>query len=208
MALMGAILGVVGLGLVIRPLKPFLVADHPVLLEFRTGDLVVIGAAAAFARIGEAPLWLVVVAGAVGMVKFDWLAWWAGRQWGAGIIRIFTTSERVQRHAAQATERNPWIVRLAVVIAVLPGIPTAVVYAAAGWTRMRLTTFLLLDLVGAVVITTVVAGLGYSLGQRAVDVVLTIDRYASVVSLTMITVALLVPVVKGRIQRKRILPKG
>jgi len=208
MALMGAILGVVGLGLVIRPLKPFLVADHPVLLEFLTCDLVVIGAAAAFARIGEAPLWLVVVAGAVGMVKFDWLAWWAGRQWGAGIIRIFTTSERVQRHAAQATERNPWIVRLAVVIAVVPGIPTAVVYAAAGWTRMRLTTFLLLDLVGAVVITTVVAGLGYSLGQRAVDVVLTIDRYASVVSLTMITVALLVPVVKGRIQRKRILPKG
>ena len=208
MALMGAILGVVGLGLVIRPLKPFLVADHPVLLEFLTGDLVVIGAAAAFARIGEAPLWLVVVAGAVGMVKFDWLAWWAGRQWGAGIIRIFTTSERVQRHAAQATERSPWIVRLAVVIAVLPGIPTAVVYAAAGWTRMRLTTFLLLDLVGAAVITTVVAGLGYSLGQRAVDVVLTIDRYASVVSLTMITVALLVPVVKGRIQRKRVLPKG
>ena len=208
MALMGAILGVVGLGLVIRPLKPFLVADHPVLLEFLTGDLVVIGAAAAFARIGEAPLWLVVVAGAVGMVKFDWLAWWAGRQWGAGIIRIFTTSERVQRHAAQATERNPWIVRLAVVIAVLPGIPTAVVFAAAGWTRMRLTTFLLLDLVGAAVITTVVAGLGYSLGQRAVDVVLTIDRYASVVSLTMITVALLVPVVKGRIQRKRVLPKA
>jgi uncharacterized membrane protein YdjX (TVP38/TMEM64 family) len=142
------------------------------------------------------------------MVKFDWLAWWAGRQWGAGIIRIFTTSERVQRYAAQATERNPWIVRLAVVIAVLPGIPTAVVYAAAGWTRMRLATFLMLDLVGAVVMTAVVAGLGYGLGQRAVDVVLTIDRYASVVSLTMITVALLVPVAKGRIQRKRVSPRG
>jgi membrane protein DedA with SNARE-associated domain len=201
---MGAILGVVGLGLVIRPFKPFLIADHPVLLEFLTGDLVVIGAAAAFARIGEAPLWLVVVAGAVGMVKFDWLAWWAGRQWGAGIIRIFTTSERVQRYAAQAAERNAWIVRIAVVIAVLPGVPTAVVYAAAGWTRMRLATFLLLDLVGAVVMTAVVAGLGYGLGQRAVDVVLTIDRYASVVSLTMITLALLVPVVKGRIRRRRV----
>jgi membrane protein DedA with SNARE-associated domain len=206
-ALMGAILGVVGLGLVIRPLKPFLIAHHPVLLEFLTGDLVVIGAAAAFARIGEAPLWLVVLAGAVGMVKFDWLAWWAGRQWGAGIIRIFTTSERVQRYAAEATERNPWIVRLAVVLAVLPGIPTAVVYAAAGWTRMRLATFLLLDLVGAVIMTAVVAGLGYGLGQRAVDVVLTIDRYASVVSLTMITGALLVPVVKRRIQRRRVLPR-
>jgi membrane protein DedA with SNARE-associated domain len=199
---MGAILGVVGLGLAIRPLKPFLVADHPVLLAFLTGDLVAIGAGAAFARIGEAPLWLVVVAGAVGMVKFDWLAWWAGRQWGPGIIRIFTTGERAQRYAARATEQNPWIVRLAVVVAVLPGIPTAVVYAAAGWARMRLTTFLLLDLVGAVLMTAVIAGLGFGLGQRAVDVVLTIDRYASVVSLTMITVALVVPVVKRRFQRR------
>jgi hypothetical protein len=108
LALMGAILGVVGLGLVIRPLKPFLVAEHPVLLEFVSGDLLAIGAGAAFARIGEAPLWLVVVAGAVGMVRFDWLAWWAGRQWGAGIIRIFTASERAQRLAARAAEWNPW----------------------------------------------------------------------------------------------------
>lgn len=201
-ALMGAILGVVGLGLAIRPLKPFLVAEHPVLLEFVTGDLVAIGAAAAFARIGEAPLWLVVVAGAAGMVKFDWLAWWAGRQWGPGIIRMFTTSERAQRYAARATDHNPWIIRLAVVIAVLPGVPTAVVYAAAGWARMRLATFLLFDLIGAVLMTAVIAGLGYSLGQRAVDVVLTIDRYASVVSLTLITVALLIPVMKRWIQRK------
>ena len=198
-ALMGAILGVVGLGLVIRPFKPFLLADHPVLLEFVSGDLFAIGAGAAFARIGEAPLWLVVVAGAVGMVKFDWLAWWAGRRWGAGIIRIFTTSERAQRYAARVTERRPWIVRLAVVIAILPGIPTAVVYAAAGWARMRLATFLLLDLVGAVLMTALVAGLGYRLGERAIDVVLTIDRYASAVSLVMITVALLIPVIKRRI---------
>jgi membrane protein DedA with SNARE-associated domain len=202
MALMGAILGVVGLGLALRPLKPFLIADHPVLLGFLSGDLVAIGAGAAFARIGEAPLWLVVVAGAVGMVKFDWLAWWAGRQWGPGIIRMFTTSERAQRYAALAGERSPWIVRLAVVIAVLPGIPTPVVYAAAGWAGMRLTTFLLLDLVGAVLMTAVVAGLGYRLGQQAVDVVLVIDRYASVVSLTMIAVALLVPVLKRWAQRR------
>lgn len=200
---MGAILGVVGLGLAIRPLKPFLVASHPVLLAFVTGDLVAIGAGAAFARLGEAPLWLVVAAGAIGMVKFDWLAWWAGRQWGAGIIRIFTTGEHAQRFAARVAERNPSILRLAVIIAVLPGIPTAVVYAAAGWARMRLVTFLLLDLVGAVLMTATVAGLGYGLGQRAVDVVLMIDRYASVVSLTMITVALIIPVIKRRIRLHR-----
>ena len=68
MALMGAILGVVALGLVLRPLKPFLLASHPVTLEFLTGDLTAIGAAGAFARFGEAPLWLVVVAGAAGLV--------------------------------------------------------------------------------------------------------------------------------------------
>jgi membrane protein DedA with SNARE-associated domain len=55
---------------------------------------------------------------------------------------------------------EPVVVRLAVVIAVLPGIPTAVVYAAAGWARMRPATFLLLDLIGAALVTAVVAGLG------------------------------------------------
>lgn len=201
LALIGAILAVVGLGLALRPLTPFLLAEHPVLLGFATGDLVAIGAGAAFARIGEAPLWLVVVAGALGMVKFDWLTWWAGRQWGAGIIRMFTAGDRAQQYAARATRWNPWVMRLAVVAAVLPGVPAPVVYAAAGWARMRLATFLLLDLLGAALLTALVAGLGYGLGQRAVDVVLLIDRYASLVSLTLVASALLVPVLKRWVTR-------
>lgn len=208
LALMGAILAVVAFGLVIRPITPFLLAEHPVLLGFLSGDLLAIGAGAAFARIGEAQLWLVVVAGAVGMVKFDWLAWWAGRRWGAGIIGMFTTSERTQRYAVNLTERKPWLVGLLVVLAVLPGIPSAVVYAAAGWARLRLATFLLLDLVGATAITALVAGLGYGLGQWAVDVVLVVDRYASAVSLTLIVGAVLVPVLKRWWQRARRLPWG
>ena len=56
--------------------------------------------------------------------------------------------------------------------------------------------------------TAVIVGLGYGLDRRAVDVVLTIDRYASAVSLTMITLALLVPVVKGRMQRTRVSSQG
>jgi membrane protein DedA with SNARE-associated domain len=196
LALLGAILGVVAFGLALRPLKPFLVASHPVALAFLTGDLVPIGAAAAFARLGEAPLWLVVLAGAVGMVKFDWLTWWTGRQWGEGIIKMFTTSERVLRFAGRATELNPWIIRAAVLLAVLPGVPTAVVYAMAGWAGMRLAVFLLLDLCGALIITGLVAGLGYWSGQRAVDIVLLIDKYASVVSLAMIGLALVFPLIR------------
>lgn len=202
LALMGAILAVVALGLVVRPLKPFLLASHPVMLEFLTGDLTAIGAAAAFARIGEAPLWLVVVAGAVGMVKLDWLTWWTGRQRGLGIVRMFTTSERALRFAGRAAELPPWTLRAAVVLAVLPGVPTAVVYAVAGLAGMRLVTFLMLDLAGALAMTGLVAGLGYGLGHQAVGVVLLIDRYASVLSLTMIAVAALIPVLKRLIRRR------
>ena len=112
------------------------------LLAFLTGDLTAVGAAAAFARIGEADLWLVVVAGAAGMVKFDWLTWWTGRRWRLGIIKMFTTSERAVRFAGRAKDLNPWTLRAAVLLAVLPGVPTAVVYAMAGWAGMRLLTFL------------------------------------------------------------------
>ncbi|MFG1814973.1 DedA family protein [Kribbella sp. NPDC049174] len=196
LALLGAIVGVVAFGLALRPVKPFLLASHPVALAFLTGDLVPIGAAAAFARTGETPLWPVVLAGAIGMVKFDWLTWWTGRQWGEGIIKMFTTSQRVLRFAGRATELAPWILRVAVLLAVLPGVPTAVVYAMAGWARMRLGVFLLLDLAGALIMTGLIAGLGYWSGQRAVNVVLLVDKYASVVSLSMIGIALVIPLIK------------
>ena len=199
-ALMSTLLAVVAVALVLRPLKPFLLASHPAALEFLTGDLTAIGAAAAFARIGELPLWLVVVAGAAGMVKTDWLLWWAGRQWGGGMIRMFTTSERAQRFAGRAAELNPWVLRAAVVLAVAPGVPTPVVYVMAGWAGMRLGTFLLFDFAGALLMTGLVAGLGYGLGQRAVDLVLLVDKYASNVSLTMIGVTLAIPLIKRRIR--------
>jgi membrane protein DedA with SNARE-associated domain len=77
------------------------------------------------------------------------------------------------------------------------------VYAVAGWAGMRLTTFLLLDLLGTLTMTALVAGVGYSLGQQAVDLVLLVDKYASAVSLTMITAAVVVPLIKRRMRRTR-----
>ena len=194
---------VVAIGLVLRPLQPFLIASHPVLLAFLSGDLIAIGAGAAFARIGEVPLWLVVAAGALGMIKFDWLAWWAGRQWGAGFIGLLTASPRVQRWARRGRDADRRVIRAAVVLAVLPGVPTAVVFALAGWAGLRLATFLLLDAVGALAMTGLVAGLGDGLGQHAVDVVLLVDRYASAVSLTLLGAALALPLAKRLIRRRR-----
>lgn len=202
-AVLGAIAGVVAFGLVLRPLRPFLIASHPVLLEFLDGGLATIGAAAAFARIGEVPLWLVLVAGVAGLVKLDWLTWWAGRQWGPGILRFFTTGEQASRFAERARHLRPWMLGLLVVAASLPGIPTPVVFALAGWTRMRLVTFLALDALGALLMTGLVAGVGYALGQSAVDVVLMVDRYAGLVSLTILAGVALLPVVKKGISAVR-----
>lgn len=204
--LLGAILGVIALGIALRPAKPFLIAENPVLLEFLSGDLVVVGAAAAFARIGEAPLWLVVIAGALGMVKFDVLTWWAGRRWGKGIIGMLSTPGQAESWSRRLGQTRPWVRGIAVAMAMLPGVPTAVVFALAGWSGMRLITFLLLDLAGALAMTGVLAGLGYSLGQHAVDLVLLVDQHASKVSLALIAVALLGPAARkllSRLKRRR-----
>ena len=201
--LMAAFTGLLLFGFATKPIKPFLLASHPVALELLSGDLISIGAAAAFARIGETSIWLVLAAGAIGMVKFDWLMWWAGRVWGEGMLRMVTTAERAERFAARAAELRPWVVGLAVAAAVLPGIPTPIVYAMAGMAGMRLATFLVLDLVGALAMTGPVAGLGYQLGQSAVDVVLVIDRYASIVSMTILGTTFLIPWLRRRLRRRR-----
>lgn len=196
--LMGSFLGVVVLGFALRPLKPLLLASHPVALEFASGDLLAIGAAAAFARIGEAPLWMVVIAGALGMAKFDWLLWWAGRQWGEGMIRMIAAPEQAHRYATRAAALNPWVLRAAVVAAVLPGAPTPILYVLAGIGGMRFATFLALNICGTLLLTGVVVAVGYRLGQHAVNLVLLIDRYASWVSIGLIGVAFLAPWLRRR----------
>lgn len=201
-ALMTAIGVVIALGFVMRAVRPFLIASHPVLLAFLGGGLAEIGAAAAFARIGEVPLWLVVLAGTVGIMKFDWLTWWAGRRWGPGLIGYFTTRQRADRLTERSRHLNPWLLRLAVLAAPLPGVPGVVMTLLAGWTGMRLRTFLVLDALGALITTALVAVLGYALGQGAVDVVLLIESQAIWVALGLIAVTVAVPMAK-RARRKR-----
>jgi membrane protein DedA with SNARE-associated domain len=201
--LLGMIAVVVGLGIAIRPLRPFLIASHPVLLELLDGGIAAIGAAAAFARIGEVPLWLVVLAGVVGMAKFDWLTWWAGRRWGRGLLGFFMTSERAASYTKRVETAPRWLLCLAVAASPLPGVPSAAVCALAGWARMRLVTFLLLNLAGVLIWTSAVVGIGFWLGQAAVDVVLLIDRYAGWVSLSLIALAVLIPLVRSRATRWR-----
>ncbi|PSL00214.1 membrane protein DedA with SNARE-associated domain [Murinocardiopsis flavida] len=186
-ALLGAILGVLALMLVLWPLRPYLIASHPVLLAFVTGSKAAVGAAAAYARIGEVPLWLAVLAGTVGMSKFDWLFWWTGRQWGRGIVNMFAQGERARKLAEKTRHMNPWFIRTGVVLAVLPGVPSALVYALAGWTGMRPATFIVLNVLGSLLMAGLVAGIGYGLGQAAVDLVIAIDDKAIWISIGIVT---------------------
>jgi membrane protein DedA with SNARE-associated domain len=71
----------------------------------------------------------------------------------------------------------------AVAMAPWTPIPSSLIYAAAGWTGMRLRTFLVLDGIGTLVRASLYAGLGYAIGQPAVNVAETISAHGLWVSL-------------------------
>ncbi len=186
--LISTTLAVVVLMLLSFPVRPFLIATHPVALSAVTGSLSAVGAAAAFARVGGTDLWLVMAAGVFGMIKFDWLFWWAGRRWGEKGVRFFTPPGRAQRFVARVRSWPRWTTGLVVVAAALPGVPSAPLFLLAGLAGMRLVAFLVFDAIGSALVVGLVAGLGYGLGRTAVDVVLTIDQYALWVSIALIVI--------------------
>ncbi|QVQ51701.1 VTT domain-containing protein [Spiractinospora alimapuensis] len=196
-ALLWSIAGLFVFFIVMLPLRPFVIGSNPVLLQLMTGSHAATGVAAGFARIGEIPLWVVVVAGVVGTVKFDFLFWWTGRQWGHKIVDMLAPTPRAKNLAARAQHLNPWWIRIAVMLSYLPGIPIALVFAIAGWTRMSLVSFLFFNTLGATMVTGGLAWLGYSLGQSAVDVALAIDNYALWISLALIVAIAMWPAIKA-----------
>ncbi|GAA3357532.1 DedA family protein [Saccharopolyspora gregorii] len=181
-----ATFGVVLLMLGSMPFRPLLLASHPLGLSAVTGSLSAIGAGAAFARIGELDLWLVVAAGVFGMVKFDWLFWLAGRRWGEKIIQMWAPGEFGKRFVARVRSWPSWAMPLVIIAAALPGIPAPAVFAVAGVSGMGLVRFLIFDAIGAGLMAGLVAGLGYGIGQHAVDFVLMIDDYALYITLALV----------------------
>ena len=172
------------------PLTPVLVADHPVLLELFKGSLSGMVTMGALSRIGEASLVVAVLAAIPGLMIFDWIYWWAGRRWGRNAINLFIGNTHPKAAARTARverifHRYGWI---AIVLAYFQPIPNVLFYAAAGWTRMRLIPFLLLDLIGCLLWIALCVGLGYAIGQDAVDVAKAVGRYALWVTLGLVAV--------------------
>jgi membrane protein DedA with SNARE-associated domain len=185
--------------LALIPLKPSLIGTHPVLLELLSGSMSAMVAAGAMARVGEGSLVLAVLAPIVGLMLFDPLYWWAGRRWGRRAAQLLTgngpRAARLTARAERFAARFGWV---AVVLAYVLPVPNALVYALVGWTGMRLVTFLVLDLLGTLIWIGLVVGLGYAIGQSAVDVAKAISHYA-----LQATIALVVGVVALQVWRAR-----
>ena len=166
-------------GLVLLPLVPSLVGTHPALLELLRGSTVSIVTMGALARTGHAALPVALLSAIPALIAFDWAYWWAGRRWGDRALHLLVASHpkggrRIERVKRLMSRFGP----AAVVLAYVLPVPTALVDAAAGWSRMRLAVFMVCDILGALLWTGLLVALGYSLGQPAVDVVHTISHYS------------------------------
>jgi membrane protein DedA with SNARE-associated domain len=172
---------------VLLPFRAPLVGTHPIVLVLLNGSTEAIVSAAAFARIGHGSLIVVLLAAIPGLMKFDPLFWWAGRLWGERLIAILSGRrnrggkymDRVQRWGRKFT----WP---AVIISPFLPIPSAIIYAVAGWAGMRLLTFIILDVIGSLLWAGLLAGLGYALGHHAVVVAQAISHYGLWISIGLI----------------------
>lgn len=185
--------------LVLLPLVPSLVGTHPLLLELIRGSTASIVTMGALARTGHADLAVALVASIPALIVFDWAYWWAGRRWGAGAMRMVGgTHPKGVRRAERVRRLMRRFGPVAVILAYVLPVPTVLVDAAAGWARMRLVVFVICDAIGALLWTALLVGLGYGLGQHAVDVVHKVSHYSLYV-----TIALIVFIVFNQGRRSR-----
>lgn len=174
--------------LVTLPLVPWLLVNHPVVLALIRGGATATVTLGALARTDEVSLIVAVLAAVPGTIAFDWAYWWAGRRWGErSLAMMLGESKKTAARLARLQRVSIRFGAAAVLLAYYLPVPTFLVYAAAGWAGMRLATFLVLDVAGALLWIGLMVGLGYGLGQSAVDVVDAISDY-----LLWITIALVV----------------
>ncbi len=170
---------------------PSLVGSDPVLLEALRGPEAALIAGGAFARVGRASLVLALLVPIPALMMTDPFVWWAGRLWGPELVDFLAgpggRDRRSIRTAMRLVERGRAV---AIVVAPFLPIPSAIVYAAAGWTGMRFAVFFALDLLGTFAWIAVNVGLGYALGRPAVHVAHTITHYALLITIGLVVVSM------------------
>jgi membrane-associated protein len=182
--------------LALLPFRASLVGTHPIVSVLLNGSTEAIVSAAAYARVGHGSIVVVLLAAVFGTMKFDIIYWWAGRLWGERVIQIFSgRGKRSQKFVARVNRSGRWLTWPAVVLSPFLPIPNALIYAAAGWTGMNWLTFLVLDAIGSLAWAGMLAGLGWALGQSAVNVAQEISKYG-----LWVTIAIVVLVVAAQMR--------
>jgi membrane-associated protein len=185
--------------LALLPFRAVLVGTYPLLGVALNGATESLVAAAAFARVGHGSLWVVILVAIPGLMKFDLLYWWAGRLWGERVIVLLAGR---RKGAAKYMERvrrwGRWFIWPAMVLAPFLPIPTAIIYVIAGWSGMSWVTFLILDLMGTLLWTGLLTGLGYALGHHGVVVAEAVSHYA-----LWFTIAIIVLVIASQLRTVR-----
>lgn len=175
-------------GLVMLPLRPLILGLAPHLLGslgYRTG-LVMVGALAA---VGDRWWPVVWVVGSLMTMKFGWIFWWAGRLWGRKILEVWVSekSARTQRRFERAWNWAHRYETLAIVLTFLPiPIPGSVVYAALGAAGTSLKKFLTVSVVSALATSGIYMALGYAIGEPAVQIVETYQKYLYYLSIAIL----------------------
>jgi membrane protein DedA with SNARE-associated domain len=178
-------------GLAMIPLTPRLISTHPLLLEVLAGSNTSTVAAGAFASVrSSVELGFVVLAALLGMMKFDLFFWWAGNMWGHRIIQLFAgRSRRAARFAQRAERVSPRWAGVAVLLAAFLPVPSPLVYAVAGWVGLPLVWFVVCDVIGTAAWASLLATLGYILGDDGVRAANLVSRYALITIIVLVVVA-------------------
>jgi membrane protein DedA with SNARE-associated domain len=174
---------------------PSLIGTHPLLLEALRGSTSSLITGGAFAETGRASLALALLLPLPTLMMSDPFVWWAGRLWGPEIVDLVAGRGAADRRGVKAAMRLIERARsVAVVLAPILPVPSVIIYAAAGWTGMRLRWFLVLDLIGTFGWVVLMVGLGYGLGQSAVNVAHDITHYSLLITIGLVVAMVAVAV--------------
>jgi len=179
-------------GLVMIPMRGWLLGHSVPVLVALTGSRSAVAGLGSLVRVGEFHAWFwPMLAGLIMSIKFDWVYWWAGKLWGRGMIEVWAgQSARAARSYARA-ER--WAIRwgvLGMFIAYVP-IPLpimAVVFVLAGASNMKLRTFIALDAASCTVWLALYFLLGFVVGQPIVSALQVYARVANYVAIGLVAI--------------------
>jgi membrane protein DedA with SNARE-associated domain len=170
-----------------------------VLLEALTTSPISLVTGGALASVGRSSLLLVVLAPLCGVLLTDVFFWWAGRRWGERLVAAYTAKRPRSRRWIERADR--WVVRhgvRTVAAAYFLPIPNPFLYLSCGIAGMPLVAFVIGDVIGPLLWSGLLIGLGWGLGNDAVSVVDQIDHDELLLTIAVVVGLVVVNVVRRR----------